>query len=109
MRMRIVGEGVWGPPKDHGEAIAVLQRLAGLGIDFIDTADSYGPEISERLIAEALHPYKGLFIATKGGLVRPGQGVRAGGWAPVGCRGRCLAPGHGPSGRATLRAWCLRA
>ena len=71
---------MWGPPKDHGEAIAVLQRLAGLGIDFIDTADSYGPEISERLIAEALHPYKGLFIATKGGLVRPGPNQ----WIPLG-------------------------
>lgn len=78
--MRIVGEGVWGPPKDHRQAIATLQRLAGLGIDFIDTADSYGPEISERLIAEALHPYKGICIATKGGLMRPGPNQ----WVPFG-------------------------
>lgn len=78
--MRIVGEGVWGPPKDHGQAIATLKRLADLGINFIDTADSYGPEFSERLIAEALHPYKGFFVATKGGLVRPGPNQ----WVPFG-------------------------
>lgn len=78
--MRIVGEGIWGPPKNHSEAIATLERLSDLGIDFIDTADSYGPEFSERLIAEALHPYKNFFIATKGGLVRPGPGQ----WVPLG-------------------------
>src|ERR1700730_17930718 len=71
--MRITGEGIWGPPKDRQEAIRVLKRAVELGIDFIDTADSYGPYISEELIAEALHPYpKGLIIATKGGLVRTG-------------------------------------
>jgi pyridoxine 4-dehydrogenase len=71
--MRITGEGIWGPPRDHGEAIRVLRRAIELGVDLIDTADSYGPFVSEELIAEALHPYpEGLVIATKGGLVRPG-------------------------------------
>jgi len=79
--MRITGEGVWGDPKDPREARAVLKRTIDLGINFIDTADSYGPATSEYLIAEALHPYpKGLVIATKGGLTRPGPGV----WEPVG-------------------------
>jgi len=73
--MRITGEGVWGEPKNHGEAIRVLQRAVESGIDFIDTADSYGPEVSERLIAEALHPYPAnLVIATKAGFDRPGPG-----------------------------------
>src|SRR3954451_19581713 len=71
--MRINGDGVWGPPADHDGAIAVLRRTVELGIDFIDTADSYGPEVSEELIAEALHPYPDdLVIATKGGLERTG-------------------------------------
>src|ERR1700751_318333 len=70
--MRITGEGVWGPPKDRAEALRVLRRVPELGIDFIDTADSYGPEGSGTLIADALHPYDGLLIATKGGLKRPG-------------------------------------
>src|SRR3954463_6861492 len=71
--MRITGEGIWGPPKDKQEALKVLKRAVDLGINFIDTADSYGPFISEELIAEALHPYKnGLVIATKGALERPG-------------------------------------
>jgi pyridoxine 4-dehydrogenase len=71
--MRITGDGIWGPPRDHDGAIAVLRRAVELGIDFIDTADSYGPEVSEDLIAEALHPYpEGLVIATKGGLERTG-------------------------------------
>jgi pyridoxine 4-dehydrogenase len=71
--MRITGEGIWGPPKDHDEAIRVLKRTLELGINFIDTADSYGPHVSEELIAEALHPYPdGLVIATKGGLLRTG-------------------------------------
>ena len=78
--MRITGPGIWGEPKDRGEAIAVLKRLPEIGVDFIDTADSYGPFVSEDLIAEALHPYDGLFIATKGGLTRVGPGV----WPPVG-------------------------
>jgi pyridoxine 4-dehydrogenase len=71
--MRITGKGVWGPPKDHDAAIRVLRRAVELGINFIDTADSYGPEVSENLIAEALHPYpKDLVIATKAGFDRPG-------------------------------------
>src|SRR6266702_7097603 len=71
--MRLTGEGIWGPPKDKQEAIAVLRRALELGINLIDTADSYGPEVSELLIAEALYPYpKDLVIATKAGLVRPG-------------------------------------
>ncbi|MBC6991340.1 aldo/keto reductase [Hymenobacter sp. BT491] len=71
--MRITGEGIWGPPQDHDESIRVLQRAVELGINFIDTADSYGPNVSEELIAEALHPYAiGLVIATKGGLLRTG-------------------------------------
>lgn len=71
--MRITGEGIWGPPKDKKEALAVLRRAVELGVNFIDTADSYGPNVSEELIAEALHPYpKDLVIATKGGWLRPG-------------------------------------
>lgn len=71
--MRITGDGIWGPPQDHDEAIRVLQRAVELGINFIDTADSYGPHVSEELIAEALHPYQpGLVIGTKGGLLRTG-------------------------------------
>jgi pyridoxine 4-dehydrogenase len=71
--MRLTGEGIWGPPKDRKGALAVLRRAAELGVNFIDTADSYGPYISEELIAEALFPYPaGLVIATKGGWKRPG-------------------------------------
>ena len=71
--MRLTGEGIWGPPKNSAEAIAVLRRAAELGVNFIDTADSYGPNVSEELIAEALFPYpKDLVVATKGGWNRPG-------------------------------------
>lgn len=71
--MRITGKGIWGPPKDKDEAISVLKRAVELGVNFIDTADSYGPEISEELIAEALYPYPAdLVIGTKGGLLRTG-------------------------------------
>jgi pyridoxine 4-dehydrogenase len=70
--MRITGPGIWGEPADRSGAIAVLRRAVELGVDFIDTADSYGPFVSEELIREALHPYDGLTIATKGGLTRPG-------------------------------------
>ena len=71
--MRITGDGIWGPPKNKKEALAVLRRAVELGVNFIDTADSYGPNVSEELIAEALHPYpKDLVIATKGGWLRPG-------------------------------------
>jgi pyridoxine 4-dehydrogenase len=73
--MRITGEGVWGPPPDHDEAISVLRRTVELGVNLIDTADSYGPEVSENLIAEALYPYPpDLTIATKAGLLRTGPG-----------------------------------
>ena len=73
--MRITGEGIWGPPDDPDEAKRVLRRLVELGVNLIDTADSYGPDVSENLIAEALHPYPdGLVIATKGGLRRTGPG-----------------------------------
>lgn len=79
--MRITGKGVWGPPKDRDEAIAVLRRAIELGINLIDTAESYGPHVSEELIAEALHPYPAdLVIATKGGLDRPGPDN----WVPDG-------------------------
>jgi pyridoxine 4-dehydrogenase len=71
--MRITGPGIWGEPKDRGEALRVLKRAVELGVDFIDTADAYGPEVSENLIAEALYPYPaGLVIATKGGFARSG-------------------------------------
>lgn len=73
--MRITGPGIWGPPQDHAGALRVLRRAAELGVNFIDTADSYGPNVSEELIAEALAPYaKTLVIATKGGWTRPGPG-----------------------------------
>jgi pyridoxine 4-dehydrogenase len=79
--MRITGEGIWGEPPDREAAKQVLRRALELDIDFIDTADSYGPEVSERLIAEALHPYpEGLVIATKGGQLRDGPGQ----WRPDG-------------------------
>jgi pyridoxine 4-dehydrogenase len=72
--MRLTGPGVWGPPKNRAQAIRVLQRAVELGVNFFDTADSYGPHIAEELIAEALYPYPGLVIATKGGFERPGPG-----------------------------------
>ncbi len=79
--MRITGDGIWGQPKNPDEAKRVLRRAVELGVNFIDTADSYGPEVSEELIAEALHPYpQGLVIATKGGLTRQGPNI----WKPVG-------------------------
>ena len=78
--MRITGPGIWGDPADRGTAIEVLRRAVELGVDFIDTADSYGPEVSEDLIREALYPYEGLLIAPKGGLTRQGPDQ----WGPVG-------------------------
>src|ERR1700684_4271283 len=79
--MQITGKGVWGEPRDRDEAIRVLRRAVELGVDFIDTADSYGPFVSEQLIYEALHPYpEGLVIATKSGLTRAGPGD----WREVG-------------------------
>jgi len=78
--MRITGPGIWGEPEDKEESLRTLRKLPEVGIDFIDTADSYGPEVSERLIHEALYPYKGIKIATKGGLARTGPNV----WIPLG-------------------------
>ena len=79
--MRLTGPGIWGEPADRGECVRVLRRAVELGVDFIDTADSYGPYVSEEIIREALHPYPdGLVIATKAGLVRHGPDI----WQPVG-------------------------
>ncbi|MGH7118961.1 MAG: aldo/keto reductase [Acetobacteraceae bacterium] len=78
--MRVTGDGIWGEPTDRAEALATLRALPEFGVNFIDTADSYGPYVSELLIREALHPYRGMVIATKGGLVRTGPGK----WIPVG-------------------------
>lgn len=78
--MRVTGQGIWGEPTDRAEAIRTLKRVPELGIDFIDTADSYGPDVSEKLLRETLHPYKGILIATKGGLLRPGPDI----WEPNG-------------------------
>ena len=78
--MRITGDGIWGPPKDYDKAIEVLKKLPELGVDFIDTANSYGPYVSEELICEALSPYDGITVATKAGLTRQGPNQ----WLPVG-------------------------
>ena len=79
--MQLPGEGVWGPPRDHDAAIAVLRRAVEIGITFFDTADSYGPDVAEDLLREALHPYAGdVVVATKAGLTRQGPGV----WTPLG-------------------------
>ena len=78
--MRLTGEGIWGPPKDPDNALAVLRRAVDLGVDFIDTADSYGPYVSEELVREALHPYRGVTVATKAGLLRTGPNK----WIPCG-------------------------
>jgi len=78
--MRITGRGVWGDPEDRAGCLATLKRLPGLGVDFIDTADSYGPNVSEELIAEALRPYGKIVVATKGGLTRTGPNQ----WLPCG-------------------------
>ena len=83
--MRITGDGIWGEPADRAEALRTLRALPELGVDFIDTADSYGPDVSEPLIREALHPYPaGLVIATKGGLTRTGPNVPGVPWVPLG-------------------------
>src|SRR5581483_7107425 len=78
--MRLTAKGVWGPPEDRDECVRVLRRAVELGVNFIDTADSYGPYFSEEIIREALHPYDGLVIATKAGLLRTGPDI----WIPLG-------------------------
>ena len=78
--MRLTGEGIWGPPKDADNAVAVLRRAVELGVDFVDTADSYGPYVSEELVREALYPYRGVTVATKAGLLRTGPNR----WIPCG-------------------------
>ena len=88
--MRVTGPGIWGDPEDREESLRTLRRLPDLGIDFIDTADSYGPNVSEELIREALHPYEGLVIATKGGLARTGPDQ----WIPLGRREYLIQQAH---------------
>jgi pyridoxine 4-dehydrogenase len=89
--MRLTGPGIWGAPSDRGAALATLRRLPEIGVNFIDTADSYGPDVSEELIREALHPYEGLFIATKAGLTRPGPDQ----WIPNGRPAYLIAQAKG--------------
>jgi aryl-alcohol dehydrogenase-like predicted oxidoreductase len=89
--MRIVGPGVWGEPADRASAIATLERLPGLGVDFVDTADSYGPNVSEGLIREVLHPYPGMLVATKAGYARSGPNQWATDGRPEYLRRQALA------------------
>jgi aryl-alcohol dehydrogenase-like predicted oxidoreductase len=88
--MRVTGPGIWGQPADKSGALRTLKRLPELGVNFIDTADSYGPDVSEELLAEALAPYDGLFIATKAGLTRPGPDS----WIPNGKPDYLIAQAH---------------
>jgi aryl-alcohol dehydrogenase-like predicted oxidoreductase len=88
--MRITGKGIWGPPADREGALATLRRLPELGVDFIDTANSYGPEVSEELIKEALYPYSKVLVATKGGLTRSGPDA----WAPNGNPAYLISEAH---------------
>ena len=89
--MRITGRGIWGPPSDRHAALVTLRRLPEVGVNFIDTADSYGPDVSEELIREALHPYEGLLIATKAGFTRPGPDQ----WTPHGRPAYLIAQAKG--------------
>jgi aryl-alcohol dehydrogenase-like predicted oxidoreductase len=89
--MRLTGPGIWGPPSDRNAALATLHRLPEIEVNFIDTADSYGPDVSEELIREALHPYKGLLIATKAGLTRQGPNQ----WTPNGRPSYLIAQAKG--------------
>jgi aryl-alcohol dehydrogenase-like predicted oxidoreductase len=90
--MRLTGEGIWGEPRDPAEARRVLRRAVDLGVNFIDTADAYGPEVNERIIAETLHPYpRGLVIATKGGITRPSAGQWVQDGRPEHLRAACEA------------------
>src|SRR5258705_7482376 len=89
--MRLTGAGIWGPPSDRRAALATLRRLPEVGTNFVDTADSYGPDVSEQLIREALHPYQGMLIATKAGLSRPGPDQ----WIPNGHPAYLIAQAKG--------------
>jgi pyridoxine 4-dehydrogenase len=88
--MRVTGDGIWGEPKDRAETLRTLKRLPEIGVNFVDTAASYGPDVSEKLVREALHPYKGMLIATKGGLDRPGPNN----WVPNGRPDALIADLH---------------
>ena len=104
--MRITGAGIWGDPADPAACLATLARLPALGVNFIDTADSYGPNVSEELIRAALHPYDGLLIATKGGLTRTGPNR----WVPVGRPEYLIQQAHTSRRRlgvATIDLWQL--
>jgi pyridoxine 4-dehydrogenase len=104
--MRITGSGIWGEPEDRAEALRVLRRLPEIGVNFIDTADSYGPEVSERLIHEGLFPYKALVVATKSGLERPGPNQ----WTPNGrpeYLRNCVAASLKRLGVARIDLWQL--
>jgi hypothetical protein len=94
--MRITGPGVWGAPTDRNAALATLRRLPELGVNFVDTADSYGPNVSEELIREAVHPYAGLLVATKAGFTRQGPGR----WTPHGDPALSDRAGQGQSHEA---------
>ena len=97
--MRITGPGIWGPPADRAEALRTLRRLLELGIDFVDTANSYGPDVSEELIKEVLQPYRRMLIATKAGFRRPQSRQVGNRWRP------CLSPAKRRSGAARSSAW----
>jgi len=88
--MRITGDGIWGEPKERAETLRTLKRLPEIGVNFVDTAASYGPDVSEKLIREALYPYKGMLVATKGGLERPGPNK----WVPNGRPDYLIADVH---------------
>ncbi len=111
--MQLTGSGVWGPPDDHDGAIAVLRRAVELGVDLLDTADSYGPDVAEELVNEALHPYpEGLRIATKAGFLRPGPGSGRSAVAlticAVSARAACGAWGWSASTCSNCTGWTPR-
>jgi len=101
--MRITGPGIWGEPADRAEALRTLKRLPALGVNFIDTADSYGPDVSEHLIHEALYPYDGLLVATKAGLMRSGPNI----WTPNGKPGYLHQHAHNSARRLGVKQIAL--